>query len=379
LSRGARRRLLRGEAEGFSVKQKLKIRNPDWVRRAARAVALTCGFLLACAIALEAFVTDPPQAEITNGQIRAKLYLPDARNGYYRGTRFDWSGVIGSLKYKGHDYYGPWFDKVDPAVHDYHYEGSEIIASTCSGATGPSEEFQTHGSALGWDEAKPGGTFIKIGVGVLRKEGDRYDFVKQYEIVDAGKWTVATHKDSVEFTQELTDPSSGYGYIYRKTVRLIDGKPEMVLEHRLQNTGRHPIESAVYNHNFLVLDREPIGPDLTVTFPFPLQSTHPPDGRLAEIRGKQFLFLKPLEGEDRVEAPLEGFSGSPSDNDIRIENRKSGAAVRMLGDHPLSHVNLWSIRTVLAVEPFITMTVVPGAQFSWTVSYEYSTVAPNSQ
>ena len=36
---------------------------------------------------------DPPQAEITNGQIRVKLYLPDARNGYYRATRFDWSGV----------------------------------------------------------------------------------------------------------------------------------------------------------------------------------------------------------------------------------------------------------------------------------------------
>ena len=323
---------------------------------------------------------DPPQVEITNGQIiHLKLYLPDARNGYYRGTRFDWSGVIGSLKYAGHDYYGPWFDKVDPSVHDYQYQGSAIIASTCSGATGPAEEFQTHGSALGWDEAKPGGTFIKIGVGVLRKEGDRYDFVKQYEMVDPGKWTVATHKDSVEFTQELSDPSSGYGYIYQKTVRLIAGKPGMVLEHRLQNTGRRPIESAVYNHNFLVLDRQSIGPDLAVTFPFPLQSPHPPDGRLAEIRDNRFLFLTPLEGEDRVEAPLEGFSGSSSDNDIRIVNRKSGAAIRMMGDHPLSHVNLWSIRTVLAVEPFITMTVDPGAQFSWKVSYEYSTVAPNSQ
>jgi hypothetical protein len=23
-----------------------------------------------------------------------KLYLPDAEHGFYRGTRFDWSGVV---------------------------------------------------------------------------------------------------------------------------------------------------------------------------------------------------------------------------------------------------------------------------------------------
>ena len=34
-----------------------------------------------------------PQAELSNSSIRATLYLPDAQSGYYRGTRFDWSGV----------------------------------------------------------------------------------------------------------------------------------------------------------------------------------------------------------------------------------------------------------------------------------------------
>jgi hypothetical protein len=317
-----------------------------------------------------------PQTEISNGQIQVKLYLPDPKAGYYRGTRFDWSGVIGSLTYKDHEYYGPWFDRVDPKVHDYRYEGAAIVASTCSGMTGPAEEFQTHRTALGWDEAKPGGTFIKIGVGVLRKDQGSYDFVKEYEIVDPGKWTVVQHPDSVEFTQELSDPSSGYGYIYHKTVRLTAGKPEMVLEHRLQNTGRRTIQSAVYNHNFLVLDRQPIGPDFVVTFPFPIQSPTPPEQGLAEIHDGQFLYRKLLQNEDRVEAPLQGFSASPRDNDIRIENRKVGAGVRIMGDHPLSHVNLWSIRTVLAVEPFITMTIDPGGEFSWKTSYEYYTFAP---
>ena len=320
-----------------------------------------------------------PQTEISNGPLHVNLYLPDARNGYYRGTRFDWSGVIGSLRYAGHNYYGPWFDSVDPAVHDYRYEGSKIIASTCSSATGPAEEFQTHGTALGWDEAKPGGTFIKIGVGVLRKDDEHYDFVKQYQLVDGGKWTVTPQPDSVEFTQELTDPASGYGYTYQKTVRLVAGKPEMVLEHRLKNIGRRPIETSVYNHNFLVLDSEHIGPDLVVTFPFQVRSTHPPERDLAEISSHRFLYRKALENEDMVEAPLEGFGNSPGDNHITIENRKLGVGMRIVGNRPLSHLNLWSIRTVLAVEPFIAMTVKSGDEFSWRVTYEYYTLTPESK
>ena len=48
--------------------------------------------------------TDYPQAEISNGQIRATLNLPSAQKGYYRGTRFDWSGLIGNLGYESHTY-----------------------------------------------------------------------------------------------------------------------------------------------------------------------------------------------------------------------------------------------------------------------------------
>ena len=33
-----------------------------------------------------------PRAEIANESIRMELYLPDSVKGYYRGTRFDWSG-----------------------------------------------------------------------------------------------------------------------------------------------------------------------------------------------------------------------------------------------------------------------------------------------
>jgi hypothetical protein len=333
----------------------------------ATVCALAAGGMLIAA--------DFPQTEISNGQLRVKLYLPDAKNGYYRGTRFDWSGVIASLEYKGHNYYGPWFDKIDPPVHDYAFKGTEVVAGACSGISGPVEEFQTKDTALGWDEAKAGGTFIKIGVGVLRKVGTNYDPYTLSEIVDPGRWTVKQHADSVEFTQELTDPSSGYGYVYRKIVRLKEGKPEMVLEHSLKNTGRRTIHSTVYNHNFLVLDKQPPGPDFSISVPFQIRPTQPSDERLAKAQENRIVFAKALENEEVVEIPFRGFGDTPKDYDIRIENPKVGAGMRIQGDHPLSFVNFWSMRKVLAMEPFIAMTIDPGQEFTWNIHYEYYTLS----
>lgn len=119
---------------------------------------------------------------------------------------------------------------------------------------GPGEEYQTNGRALGFEDAKPGGAFIKIGVGVLRKADD----------------------------------------------------------------SRYVNES--------------------------------------------------------MRAAIQGFGSSPQDYDIRIENRKVGAGARITGDRPLSSLALWSIRTALAIEPYITMSIAPGAEFSWKITYDYYTL-----
>ncbi len=319
---------------------------------------------------------DHPQAEISNGELRAEIYLPDSRLGFYQGTRFDWAGIVSSLEYKGHNYYGQWYTRSDPKVHDFAFEGDDIVTSTCCTIQGPVEEFKSGDSALGFDEAPVGGTFIKIGVGVLRKEGEKYDVFKQYEVVNPGKWTVKKLGDSVEFTHELTDAATGYGYVYRKTVRLVPGKPEMVLEHHLKNTGRHAIQSSVYGHNFLMLDRQTIGPDFTVTVPFQIQSPQPPKQDVAEIRGNKFIYLKKLADRDVVYVPLLGFGDNPKENEVRIENHGVGAGMVIRGNRPLTNMALWSIRSVLAVEPFISMVIEPGREFDWDVTYDYYTFTP---
>ena len=339
--------------------------------------ALTIPFALCMAEIGDSPEDGLPQAEITNGELRAKVYLPDARQGFYRGTRFDWSGIVSSLEYKGHNFYGQWYTRSDPRVHDFVFEGDDIVASTPCTIQGPVEEFQTNHTALGFSEAKVGGTFIKIGVGVLRKDDEQYDAFRQYDLVDPGKWTVKTHRDSIEFTQELTDPATGYGYIYSKVVRLVGGKAEMVLQHHLKNTGRRELTTSVYNHNFLVLDRQTTGPDFSVVVPFQIHTPSPAHKEMAEIHGNRFVYLKPLADRDVVYVPVTGFSDNPGDNEVRIENTRVGAGVVIRGNRPLTNMALWSIRSVLSVEPFITMAIEPGGEFDWEVTYDYYTVAPS--
>lgn len=139
--------------------------------------------------ALFAYRSDYPQAEISNGLITARIYLPDGKNGYYRSTRFDWSGAIYSLQYKGHEFCAKWFDRVDPQVINWVYNGTEIVSGPCSALFGPVDEFQ---EPLGWNEAKPGETFIKIGVGVLRRGERSYSRYVPYEVLDFGIWSVRT-------------------------------------------------------------------------------------------------------------------------------------------------------------------------------------------
>src|SRR5205807_7712685 len=103
----------------------------------------------------------------------------------------------------------------------------------------------------------------------------------------------------------------GYGYSYRKTVRLMNGRPEMVLEHSLRNTGTRAIRTSVYNHNFLVLDGQPPGPGLVITVPFQIQTGQLPKKQLAEIRGNRIVYLKTLKDQEVVTTALSGFSDGP--------------------------------------------------------------------
>jgi hypothetical protein len=178
----------------------------------------------------------------------------------------------------------------------------------------------------------------------------------------------------------------------------------------------------VYNHNFTTIDKQTTGPDIEIVVPWQMtraagrggRGPSPPLGAgrqsgapaaparegqppvdpyaslaagermgtqcgqpqmqsLATAKGDRLVYSKVLEGSECYPGNFIGFGADPKDNDIRIENKKTGAGVHITGDRPLSRFGYWSIRTVVAPEPYIDLNIAPGQQFAWTYTYDYYT------
>jgi len=157
-------------------------------------------------------------------------------------------------------------------------------------------------------------------------------------------------------------------------VRLAKGKPELVLEHSLRNTGKRAIETQVYNHDFYVIDGQPTGPAFSIKFPFKPKAVDPLKGA-AEIRGDEIVYLRELEpgNRDSVASYIESYSGNALDNDIRVENSKTGAGVQEIGDHPISKLYLWSVRTTVCPEAYISLRIEPKKTAKWQIRYRFYT------
>jgi len=298
-----------------------------------------------------------PQAELTSPKIQVVVHVPDHRAGYYRGTRFDWSGAIASLRWQGHEYFGEWFEKHDPLLHD--------------GITGPVEEFQAGESSVGYAEAPVGATFLRIGVGHVRKpEEPACRRFATYVIVNGGKWMIERGPAYITFVHDLPEVN-GYGYVYRKTLRL-EGDT-MVIDHSLRNTGSKRIETAVYNHNFFTLDRRPTGPQVSVTFPFDAKATRP-IAPLATLAARDLRFARELGKGETVFTELEGFGTSRADYDFLMRQSETGAAVRIRSDRPLTKLVFWSAPRTVCPEPYVDASVDPGQTTAWRITYEFSEI-----
>lgn len=296
-----------------------------------------------------------PQVKISNGILEAVLYLPNATNGYYRATRFDWSGNMPSLKFGGHEFYGQWFEKYDPFMHD--------------AVMGPVEEFDQ----TGYGSVRPGTTFLKVGVGMLEKPDEKpYDHFRLYTIKNGGEWSVRSSSAEVVFTHKLSDDK--YSYLYEKIITLVKGKAEMVIHHSLKNLGSLPIETTVYNHNFPVIDKQPAGPAYTVVFKHnPVVAANPVPGLIA-FSGNKLIYLRLQKKDDLFYFPdLTGYGNTPDDYDIIIQNSAAKAGIRVKGNRPLARLAFWSSPTTVCPEPYTRISAEPGQEITWDLTFSYFT------
>jgi hypothetical protein len=295
-----------------------------------------------------------PRVSLDNGEISVSVFLPDTIRGYYRGTRFDWSGIIERVDYAGHRFYAPLHAEHNPQTHD------------C--ISGPAEEFGMT-APCGFQEAAPGQAFLKIGVGLLLKDDDRaYHFDRAYRMLRAGKWDVDGTRTQVSFLQEMGG-ENGWAYRYHKRIRLLPGIPALAITHALENTGTKTIDTDHYNHNFTIIDDCPYGPDYRIEFPF-TTPTPIPLKHLGWFRGNTIDVQQALQGES-IWLPVHG-GGGQAENAALIRNERTGAAVRFQGDAPLTRMVFWAVERAACPEPFVSIRLAPGQAMHWQYRYLFS-------
>ncbi|MBN9120886.1 MAG: aldose 1-epimerase [Planctomycetes bacterium] len=317
---------------------------------------------------------DYPHVVLKNDGLKFALYETDAAKGFYRGTRFDHAGVFGHVEFAGHTIFGPWKDKHDPTNHD------DIV--------GPCEEFGIT-APLGYDAAKAGETFLKIGVGELEKpKEEKYSFAKKYKVVKPLEWKqrrreIESGGEAYKGTQvliwETQQKANGYGYSYWKAVSLNGKKSSIQISHVLTNTGEKRIVTDFYNHNFFNVDGDAIGPNYSFVFPCAVKAQDPKGkfGDLVELKDKEFRFKDKLPVGDFVMAGLTGFDAKDEKHRaFEMRHAPSGVVVKVEHSYPFAKFNVWGIRTTICPEPYMAIDLKPGEEMKWSIVYTFTHAPP---
>jgi hypothetical protein len=300
--------------------------------------------------------TTCPQTILSNQALTLRVMHPDPEKGFYRGGRFEWSGIIAEAFSPKHRYIG---QAPDAKTGEPHL------------SLGTASEFKPP-FAVPAEKAGEASHQIRIGQGVyVENEKASPEEKPTYRLEKAVPWQVEIKEKekTIVSRQEFTHPS-GYGYEYRKELILDSVLPVVTVIYRLKNTGTRPMEMTHYCHNWFCLDGASTAYELT--FPYKIESVvkvHAKENG-AQVEGGRITF-DPAVGYKRVYwlsmHPVEGVAN----NTFTLRNVLTGALIRHTGDWMPSSVNVYATDDTFCPEPHYPMLVQPGETRTWTSRYEF--------
>lgn len=255
----------------------------------------------------------------------------------------------------------PRFDET-AAVSAITWRGQEWLAGD-----GLVDEFGLEGlGVLAFAETGDGGEFIKIGVGVLKRDrpGD-YRFQHPYARLENFPVRVAVGPGDLRVMQRSREVH-GYRYDYIKAYR-IDDEGGLTIGYALTNSGRRRFQFEHYNHNFFSVKLG--GGPKHFRFEAPVALPPPPEGwlllsdRVARWCGEE-VFERGKFWRIPLDPPV-------ADHSLTLSFDR-GYTVRMAGSSAVVRLAIWMEREAICPELFSHFTLEPGETARWTRTYRFA-------
>lgn len=311
-----------------------------------------------------------------------RLAVEIARPGSaYGGTRFDWTAFITQVTLDG--------------VHTFCVPES-LTPGQGTGGIGLCNEFGIE-RPVGYDDAQPGESFPKLGIGLLvRADDEPYTFMRPYEFVLRFPVDIDVTPEGARF---FVGPVDSRGYAVRLEKNVSVRANELTVAYRLENVGSKPVITHEYCHNFCGIDGHAMGPEYRLRFAQPVvfqdmseiyarrmpRRGGPPRGAMGQLTPAQIQarMLGVLEKEGNTlwprETPERPFycrlTGLAQTDDPQWElvHLPSGLAMREYDDFCPSRIAVWGTEHVVSAEVFVDIDLQPGETQIWTRRYAFLT------
>ena len=175
------------------------------------------------------------------------------------------------------------------------FQGKELLS-----VDGLCDEFGADGQGVcGYNEMRNDGLFLKIGIGLLRRDTTKeYDHERCYSVEKT--FPVNFHYDGTKLEVSQRVAWNRFGYTYTKVYQYQEKTKTLRISWRLYNEGCEKLTFSHYNHNYFC--RQPVGAPLKVNFPLPSPPSYTnmttTTGEIRTLKPDAYWrieFLKPLK------------------------------------------------------------------------------------
>ena len=284
---------------------------------------------------------------LLNERLKVEIAYPGT---VYRGSRFDWTSFITQITLDGrHTFCVPEQDQPGKGT----------------GGIGFCNEFGIR-MPIGYDEAKVGEQFPKIGTGLLkRKSEEEYDFFTPYEVEPFPTFVTADDSNAC-FKVEPTE-CRGYAVRLQKTVSIRENM--LAIDYKLGNAGNKPIFTTEYCHNFLGIDGHKVGKEYSLSFPCKV--------KINRLSGSFTVYDDKILWEETPQGDFYGMINADLANEPwqwQLLHEPSGTGVRETSKLPVLGYAVWGSTHVVCPELFVEIALKPGETMDWTREYEFINV-----